>query len=97
MNSKIIMSTYNSDEIMEMVAQGVAKGVAEALDSMLNKKEQMLTIDEAAKHCKVTPRTIHNWTNQGLITAHKIGGRTLHKESELEEAMKRKVIYKQNY
>ena len=94
MESKIIMSTYNSDEIMQMVSQGVAKGVAEALDSMLNKKEKMFTINEAAKHCKVTPRTIHNWTNQGLITAHKIGGRTLYKESELNEATKGKTVYK---
>jgi len=97
MDSKIIMSTYNSDEIMQMVSQGVAKGVAEALDSMMNKKDAMFTINEAATKCKVTIRTIHNWTNHGLITAHKIGGRTLYKESELEEAMKRKVIYKQNY
>lgn len=97
MDNQILMSTYRREEIMEMVAQGVAKGVAEALDSMMNKKEQMFTIDEAAKYCKVTPRSIHNWTNRGLITAHKIGGRTLYKETELEEAMKRKIIYRQTY
>ena len=97
MDNQILMSTYRREEIMQIVAEGVARGVAEALESMLTKKEQMLTINEAAKHCKVTPRTIHNWTNQGLITAVKIGGRTLYKESELEEAMKKKIVYRQNY
>jgi len=95
MDNQILMSTYQRDEIMQMIADGVAKGLAETLDSMLNKKEQMFTINEAAKHCKVTARTIHNWTNQGLITAHKIGGRTLYKELELNEAMKGKTVYKQ--
>lgn len=97
MNEKIIMSTYDPEEITKMVADGVAKGVAEALDSMLNKKEKTFTISEAAVHCKVTPRTIHNWTNQGIIRAHKIGGRTLYKEDELENAMKKKITYRQIY
>lgn len=95
MDSQILMSTYRREDIMQMVADGVAKGVAEALDSMLNKKEQMFTINEAAKHCKVTARTIHNWTNQGVIKANKIGGRTLYKETELNEAMKSRTVYKQ--
>lgn len=95
MDNQFLMSTYPREEIMEMVAQGVAKGVAEALDSMLTKKEQMLSINEAAKHCKVTPRTIHNWTNQGVVQAHKIGGRTLYKETELNEAIKGRTVYKQ--
>jgi len=97
MDNQIMMSTYKRDEFMEIVAQGVAKGVSEALDSMMNKKDAMFTINEAAVKCKVTIRTIHNWTNQGLIIAHKIGGRTLYKESELEEAMRKKITYRQNY
>lgn len=91
------MSTYDRDEIMQMVADGVAEGVARALDSMLNKKETLLTINKVATKCKVTVRTVHNWVNQGYITAYKVGGRTLYKEAEIEEAMKRKTIYKKTH
>ena len=97
MDNQILMSTYRRDEIMQMVAEGVSKGVAEALDSMLNKKETLLTINEVATKCKVTVRTVHNWVNQGYITAHKVGGRTLYKEAEIEEAMKKRVTYRQTY
>ena len=97
MDNQILMSTYRREEIMQIVAEGVAKGVAEALDSMLTKKETLLTINEVAEKCKVTVRTVHNWVNQGYITAHKVGGRTLYKEKEIEEAMKKKITYKQTY
>lgn len=97
MDNQILMSTYRREEIMQMVADGVAEGVARALDSMLNPKETFLTLNEVAEKCKVTVRTIHNWVNLGYITVHKVGGRTLFKESEIDEAMKRKTIYRQNY
>lgn len=96
-NTQFLMSTYERDEIMQMVADGVAEGVARALDSMLNKKETLLTINEVAEKCKVTVRTVHNWVNQGYITAHKVGGRTLYKETEIEEAMTKRITYKQTY
>lgn len=95
MDNQIMMSTYRREEIMQIVADGVAEGVAKALESIKNPKEQIFTIDEAAKHCKVTSRTIHNWRNQGVITSHKIGGRTLYKETVLNEAMKGRTVYKQ--
>lgn len=97
MDNQILLSTYRREEIMQIVAEGVAKGVAEALDSMLTKKETLLTISEVAEKCKVTVRTVHNWVNRGYITAHKVGGRTLYKEAEIEEAMTKKIIYKQTY
>ena len=95
MDNQIMMSTFRREDFMEMITEGVKNGLSEALINALNPKEQMFTINEAAKHCKVTARTIHNWTNQGVIKAHKIGGRTLYKETQLNEAIKGRTVYKQ--
>jgi excisionase family DNA binding protein len=48
----------------------------------------LLTISEAAKKCKVTKVTIHNWAKQGVIKKYRLQGRTLIKLSELEKNFK---------
>ena len=50
--------------------------------------EPLLDKKEAAKYLRVSTRTIGNYRKQGLLTACKVGGKILFKESELFNALK---------
>lgn len=44
---------------------------------------------DAAKRLGVSLSTLNDWTKQGLIECHRIGGRVYYKESAIETALKR--------
>jgi len=46
-----------------------------------------LTRKETARRLKVSLVTLTDWVNRGRIVAHKIGGRVLFLESDVEEAL----------
>ncbi len=39
---------------------------------------------EASDYLKITPMTLWNWTNQGKVNTHKIGGKLYYRKSELD-------------
>lgn len=45
---------------------------------------------------KVSLVTLTDWVNRGKLKAHKIGGRVLFRESEVEDALTRIVPLKHN-
>ena len=36
---------------------------------------EMLTVEEAAQRLKMNPQTVRRWIRNGLLSAHKIGGK----------------------
>jgi hypothetical protein len=54
-------------------------------------EEKLLTAVEACKVFvpAIAKSTLHQWTAQGLIPVHRIGGRIFYKYSEIIEAAKR--------
>lgn len=54
----------------------------------MNPKDKLLTKAEAADYLRVTQRTINRYKEKGLITARRVGGKLLFKESELMNSVK---------
>ena len=48
---------------------------------------KMITRDKVAEYLKVSIQTVINYTNRGLLVAHKIGRRVLYNEDEVRTAI----------
>lgn len=48
---------------------------------------KMITRDKVAEYLKVSIQTVINYTNKGLLIAHKIGRRVLYNEDEVKAAI----------
>lgn len=75
-----------------------AVGFMEQLDSMLNGIESMneksrasfgnerfLTDKEVSAWLKVSPRTLQDYRNNGMVSYYQLGGKILYKESDIEK------------
>lgn len=51
--------------------------------------EKIFSRSETADRFGVSLSTLNDWTKQGLIECHRIGGRVYYKESAIENALKR--------
>lgn len=49
---------------------------------------KMITREKVAEYLKVSIQTVINYTNRGLLIAHKIGRRVLYNEDEVVAAIK---------
>jgi excisionase family DNA binding protein len=47
-----------------------------------------LTRQEVADLFKVSLVTIHDWTNKGILTKHRIGNKVRYKQNEIEQALR---------
>ncbi len=56
--------------------------------------ETYLTRKETAKRLRVSLVTLTEWVNRSRLTAYKIGGRVLFRESEVESALSRIIPLK---
>src|SRR4030067_854179 len=51
---------------------------------------EILTVSQASKYCKVSPKTIINWIDGGHIKAYKtVGGHRRIKKEDLDEFLKK--------
>ncbi len=57
-------------------------------------EDDFLTTQEAANLLKVTPQTIVDWANRGLINRIKLANRARYSKNELLAAMKSKNVKK---
>ena len=48
---------------------------------------RMITREKVAEYLKVSIQTVINYTNRGLLVAHKIGRRVLYNEAEVRAAI----------
>lgn len=86
MNGVII--SIERDELANMISEAVEKG--------LSKKEpkKYLSRQEVSLMLGVSLPTIHNWINDGLLMAEKIGGRTLFDSEMVQAAVKEKSVFR---
>lgn len=84
---QIILTTLPLEELRELLKSDLL----EVLNQGINQKPKptkLLSVDDACDFLHVSKPTLHLWTNNGTVKAHRIGSRKLYKESELLESLK---------
>ncbi len=89
--SKVVV--IQDDELDARIANSVEKAFAKYMPQRSNAEEYM-TRKEAADYNRISLVTLHQYVNRGLLTAYKVSGRTLFKRSEVEDAAKKKLVYR---
>lgn len=84
------MENYVFVPTLEQIRSVVKDELKEALQTHrreIEKKDRLMTRQDTADYLGVTLPTIHKYINEGILTAHKIGGRTLFKKNEVDNAL----------
>ena len=88
--SKTITQVYgiSPEEFKAEIIEGVSKQLQEFSKNFQPKEPTIwITRQEAADLIGVSLVTIHNWTKEGIIHAHKIGTRIRFKRSDIENIL----------
>jgi len=62
------------------------------VQSKASKENAIYSIGDLAKMFKVTPRTIYNWKEQGIISFTQIGSKTYMTSSQLERFLSQNEV-----
>ena len=78
-------------ELATLISENVKIQLQELFVELKGKSKddgpEFLTRKETAELFKVSLVTIHDWSNNGLLKAYKLGNRTYYKRSELLQAL----------
>lgn len=82
----IVVTT--EEHLQKLFEESSEKIVRSILDEKSKKpKERFLTVEETAKHLKVTQQTVRNYIKQGKVKAKKTKGRVLVEYSSLDKLL----------
>ncbi len=85
---QVIQINLSVEELTELIQQIVVKALCENIPKNTNTKIELITRKQTAEILKVSLVTLHNWTKQGLIIAHRVGTRVRYKEAEVLSSLK---------
>ena len=80
--------------LIDTIADRLAQKVVDVLATSAKKEPKFYSRKEAAKILHVTLPTLARFTNDGLITAKKVGNRILYDAEAIDAAVKENRIFK---
>ena len=92
MTKEIFLSGMTADQLSEMIRESLRDELRQLQPSA--KTPNYLTRRETARRLRISLVTLNDWVNRGRIRAHKIGGRVLFRDSDVEAALHRIVPIK---
>ena len=68
---------------IKKVVEEVLENKLRSLTPKIEKGFKLLTRKDTANLLRISLPTLHEWTKEGIITAHRIGNRVLYKQEEI--------------
>ena len=91
MTKEIFLSGMTADQLSEMIRESLRDELRQLHPEP---SAETLTRRETARRLRISLVTLNDWVNRGRIRAHKIGGRVLFRDSDVEAALHRIVPIK---
>ena len=85
---------YLSDQLSEMIRESLRDELQQFRPARPKSETKYLTRQETARRLRISLVTLTDWVNRGKICAHKIGGRVLFRDSDVEAALNQIVPIK---
>ncbi|MCB0486283.1 MAG: helix-turn-helix domain-containing protein [Flavobacteriaceae bacterium] len=84
---KLLLNTLELSDIKKIVEEALENKLKGFLEPQPENKLELLTRKDTAKLLRISLPTLHDWTKNGVIKAHRIGNRVLYKHNEVTEAL----------
>lgn len=87
MPKEIYLSGLTADQLSEMIRESLRDELQQFRPARPKSETKYLTRQETARRLRISLVTLTDWVNRGKICAHKIGGRVLFRDSDVEAAL----------
>lgn len=94
MAKEIYLNSMTVDQLSEMIRESLRDELQQLRPAQPKTDTKYLTRYETAHRLRISLVTLTDWVNRGKICAHKIGGRVLFRDSDVEAALHRIVPIK---
>ena len=94
MAKEIYLNGMTADQLSEMIRESLRDELKSLRTAHPKTDTKYLTRRETARRLRISLVTLTDWVNRGKICAHKIGGRVLFRDSDVEAALNRIVPIK---
>ena len=94
MPKEIYLSGLTADQLSEMIRESLRDELHQFRPARPKSETKYLTRQETARRLRISLVTLTDWVNRGKICAHKIGGRVLFRDSDVEAALNQIVPIK---
>lgn len=94
MPKEIYLSGLTANQLSEMIRESLRDELQQFRPARPKSETKYLTRQETARRLRISLVTLTDWVNRGKICAHKIGGRVLFRDSDVEAALNQIVPIK---
>ena len=94
MPKEIYLSGLTADQLSEMIRESLRDELQQFRPARPKSETKYLTRQETARRLRISLVTLTDWVNRGKICAHKIGGRVLFRDRDVEAALNQIVPIK---
>ena len=94
MTKEIFLSGMTADQLSEMIRESLRDELRQLHPEPSAETPNYLPRRETARRLRLSLVTLNDWVNRGRLRDHKIGGRVLFRDSDVEAALHRIVPIK---
>ncbi len=87
LNSQVVLTTISIEELTAIIEKSVRNSIAQNYLAKETVTKEYLNRKQVAKLLGIAMPTLHRYTLQGKLIAHRIGSRVLYKPCEVEAAL----------